>query len=393
MIQGFTGRLHLPAQHFVIGWAEQVFADDAHPQRRGRQQRELKILLGVLRLHQRRMRRAIGKHQTVHTELAIVRLITKVAAIGPADAAVGKGFADRLVGPVPDKPALQPRVLAKGLPVIGEVAEAVAHRVGVLAKDQRPLLTGQADPFFDPPFGDRRDRLVAFDAGVHRTDNIGGGGICAAALVLHRTARVVAFQPVVQRFVVAAAAGFIAQRPDDNARMVAVALYHPGDAGAEGWQPRRIVGQPIHRHHPVGFNIGFIDHVQTVAVAEFIPARRVGIVRAAHGVKVVLLHQQNVLHHIRLGDHLPAQMMMLMAVNAADQQRFTVETQQAIGNLDAAKTDVPRFGLQQFVAAPQGDHGAITVRGFRAPVRRRRHRQGEIDPFRVVAALIHRRGT
>ena len=50
------------------------------------------------------------------------------------------------------------------------------------------------------------------------------------------------------------------------------------DAGAEGWQPRRIVGQPVHRHHAVGFNIGFIDPVQTVAVAQLIPARRVGVV-------------------------------------------------------------------------------------------------------------------
>ncbi len=81
-----------------------------------------------------------------------------------------------------------------------------------------------------------------------------------------------------------------------------------------------------------------------------------------------------------------------MAVNAADQQRFAVKAQQTVGDLDAAKTDIPRLGLQQFVATPQGDHGAITVRGFRAPVRRRRYRQGEIDPFGIVAALIHRRG-
>lgn len=35
VVQGFTSRLHLPAQRFVIGLAEQVFAGDAHPQRRG----------------------------------------------------------------------------------------------------------------------------------------------------------------------------------------------------------------------------------------------------------------------------------------------------------------------------------------------------------------------
>ena len=46
--------------------------------------------------------------------------------------------------------------------------------------------------------------------------------------------------------------------------------------------------------------------------------------RAAHGVKVVLLHQQDVLHHILFGHHLAAQVMVLVTVDAADQQRFAV---------------------------------------------------------------------
>ena len=123
---------------------------------------------------------------------------------------------------------------------------------------------------------------------------------------------------------VAAAAGFVPQRPDNNRRVVAIALQHPADAGAEGRQPGRIVGKTIHRHHAVGFNIGFVNDVQAIAIAQLVPARGVWIMRAAHGVKVVLLHQQDVLHHILFGHHLAALVMVLVTVDAADQQRFAV---------------------------------------------------------------------
>lgn len=44
---------------------------------------------------------------------------------------------------------------------------------------------------------------------------------------------------------------------------------------------------------------------------------------------------------------------MFMAVDAADQQRFAVELQQAIVNFNLTKTDVPGFGFDQLIAAPQ----------------------------------------
>ena len=157
------------------------------------------------------MRAAVGEHQTVHAELAIVRFVAKITAVGPANAAVVEGFTDGLIRPVPDKPALQARIVAKCLPVISKVAEAITHRMGVFAEDQRALFPRQTDPLFDSPFRHRRNRLVAVNAGVHRADNIGGGAVGAAAFVLYRAGGIVAFQPVIHRFMVAAAAGLIPQ--------------------------------------------------------------------------------------------------------------------------------------------------------------------------------------
>ncbi len=120
----------------------------------------------------------------------------------------------------------------------------------------------------------------------------------------------------------------------------------------------------------MGFDVRLIDHVQAVAVAQLIPACGVGIVRTAHGVKVILLHQQNVLQHILFGHHLAALVVVLMAVHPADQQRFAVEQQQAVADLYPAKADVPCFSFNQLFAVPQGNHGTIAVGRFRAPLPR-----------------------
>ncbi len=100
--------------------------------------------------------------------------------------------------------------------------------------------------------------------------------------------------------------------------MVAIALYHARDALAHGRQPGGIVGEAIHRHHAMGFNIGFVDDIQAVAIAQGVPQRMVRVMGAAHGVKVILLHQQNILHHRRFVHHLTVDRMVLMTVGAAN---------------------------------------------------------------------------
>ncbi|VGP41959.1 hypothetical protein SB00175_04102 [Klebsiella oxytoca] len=102
----------------------------------------------------------------------------------------------------------------------------------------------------------------------------------------------------------------------------------------------------------MGFYIGLINDVQAVAVAQLVPAWGVWIMRAAYGVKVVLLHQQNILHHILFGNDLSALVVMLVTVDAADQQRFAVQQQQAVFDFNAAETDIPGFGLDRFISAP-----------------------------------------
>ncbi len=184
--KGFPRGLHPPVQLFIIRGAEQIFAGQADTQRVLRHQRKLEVLLRMHRFNQRRVRTAIREYQAIHAKLPIVGLIAKITAVGPANAAIVEGFGNGLIGPVPHKSSLQPGIITKRLPVIGIVTEAVAHGMRVFAQDQGPLLAGQADPFFDPPFRHRRNKQIAFDTGIHWAEDVGGGAVGAAAFILHR---------------------------------------------------------------------------------------------------------------------------------------------------------------------------------------------------------------
>ena len=89
--------------------------------------------------------------------------------------------------------------------------------------------------------------------------------------------------------------------------------------------------------------------------------------RTAHGVKVVLLHQQDILHHRLLIHDLTMQRMMLVTVNASNQQRLAVQ-QQTIFNPHLAETDIAGFCFnQRAVGGVQFNHRTIEIRDFGAP--------------------------
>lgn len=112
-------------------------------------------------------------------------------------------------------------------------------------------------------------------------------------------------------------ARFVAERPDNDTGMMTVALHHSGNPLAKGGKPNRVVRQPAHGLHAVRLDIGFVHHVKTIAIAQTIPKGGVGIMRTADGIKIILLHEQNILHHGLLVHGLPVGRAVFMAVDAA----------------------------------------------------------------------------
>ena len=90
-----------------------------------------------------RLGRPVGPDHPVRDEVAVVGLVAEVAAVGPVGRAVGPRLDEAVVPPLPDEAALQAGRGLDGVPVLGQRAVAVAHRVRVLAHDQRvPLQPG-----------------------------------------------------------------------------------------------------------------------------------------------------------------------------------------------------------------------------------------------------------
>ena len=76
-----------------------------------------------------------------------------------------------------------------------------------------------------------------------------------------------------------AVAGFVAQGPDDDARLVLVALHHADAAIDDAVQPEGVAGRhdrvvAQRRIEAVRLEIGLVQQVDAVLVAQLVPAPR-----------------------------------------------------------------------------------------------------------------------
>ena len=266
-----------------------------------------------------------------------------------------------MVLPLPDETALQTGRVLEGVPVVGERTVRVSHRVAVLAHDERPCAAPRRSVPHD-----------ALDRCVHRADHVGG---TRAALhpVLHRinrgqpaarvvlvvhgplvvdgTRRVVRAHPRCGRVVHRAVAALVAEGPHDDARVVLVALHHAGHARHDRGAVARVVAQA--RVPGVALHVRLVDHVETQFVAQVQEPRVVRVVRTAHRVHVVLLHQHDVGAHVRDRHGLAPFGMVVVAVHALDHHAGTVHEQVPALDLDPAEPRALVHGLR--LASPLVD--------------------------------------
>ena len=176
---------------------------------------ELDVLIHLPHFLGLRLDAAVGIYYAVDTEVAVGRgaVLAVVAAVCPVFTAVSGLGGKSLVYPVPNTAALQDGVFLDDVPVILEIAEAVAHGMGIFAEDERAGHFGVLCVFLDTGgtvVHGAEDVRVPFQQG---------------AFVLHGTA-VQCFQRIVGDVEVQAVSRFVAKRPGDDARMVLVALVH-----------------------------------------------------------------------------------------------------------------------------------------------------------------------
>ncbi len=311
-------------------------------------------------LPHRGLRPSIGPDHPVAHEIAVVRRLAEVAAVGPVGPAVGQGLDQAVVEPLPDEPALEPGSRFDRVPVVGEVAVAVAHRVRELAHDQRMALEAGAGVI-----DDGRDRRV------HRAGDVADALVARpvvadGALVVERPARVVAAQPGGRGVVVEAVARLVAERPEDDRRMVLVALRHPRHAIDPLREIPVVVAQGA--LEGVRFDVGLADDVHPELVGQGEEGRVVRVVRGAHGVEPELLHQDEVGMHRFDRDDPPGVLVEVVAVDAPQVDPGAVDQQVQALDLDPPEADLGGRLLDDLaIRVAQRDRQRVEVRRLRGP--------------------------
>ena len=78
------------------------------------------------------------------------------------------------------------------------------------------------------------------------------------------------------------------------------------------------------------FKVGFVHHIESKRVAEFIPPLTVGIMTGAHGIDIGLFHQADVAEHQFFGHHLTRLGVHLMTVHTTKARGNAVDEQLSV---------------------------------------------------------------
>ena len=261
------------------------------------------------------MHRPVGVHQSVHAEAALqIRLIV----LRPEVAAVQSTVPVRngVIAPLPHEAAAQLLMRVDQLPVVAHVAAGISHGVRVFAQHK-----GLLHPFPEDPFDLRRGRIhaAAYVQAVLLYPAAQRGRI--GALIVYGAA-VRALEPARRRDEVPPPSGLVAQRPHDHALPVLVPLEHPPDPvhvhplpfGIVGEQGKAVLRLRMDGGQPMRLQIGLLQHIDAVQVAQDGEKRMRRIVRRPHGVDMVAL------------EHGQIALQILEALHVAvDSHRVTVD--------------------------------------------------------------------
>ena len=332
--------------------------------------RDIEVEVLVIELDFLHLRRqlAVCKQDAVTAEVAIVRAVAEVAAVRQRIFAVAVLVPDGLVDEIPDEAALIERFLVREVRVLVHAADAVAHRMRVLAADER-LVAVLREELLDG--GDRRVHLALHVARTVVT------AIPEDVLVMDEARRVCLTEVLAHHVKVLAAAGLVAAGPDQDGRMILVALEHGFRAVEDDILPllmvirQRILDDVLLAvAHPaaVRLKVRLVDDVEAVAVAEFVDIARVRIMRAAQCIDIVLLHHDDILLNLRRICRTAAVAVELVAVRALEDDALAVELHDRAVHAEFTEADVLRDDFEQMaLCILDGDDGTIEVRLLRTP--------------------------
>ena len=258
-------------------------------------------------------------------------------------------FPNRLIDPIPDAAADERGIGVDEIPILLQVADGIAHRVSILAHDERlaramlrlkrlvflrhamcaRLLVAELAALFDP-----------LDRRIHRRVYV---RVLVAALPVDRARGINLPHRRDSIAEAVAVSSFVAHRPKGDGRIVAVehgvALVALDDRMVPLLEsPNTIFA--VTRLVPLDVCLG--DHIDAVAVAKVIPEAMVGIVASADGIDVELLEERDVLQHVVETDGAAVLGVRLVAVHALHLDRHSVHEESVADDFLLLEADLLR---------------------------------------------------
>ena len=285
------------------------------------------------------IRHTVRADKSVITEIDVTGIeAVEIASVAVNHLSALSGPAHGLVHEVPDEPPLELGILANQVPVLFETTLRVTHGVRILALYERLLILVVLAVAFAP-----------FVAGIHRAVDISFSA-CSRLFVLHGTAWVFRFHPVVGGFEVRTVSGLVAQRPEDNAGMVEAALH----IALVTFHVRLLVVGALGKGtfaiaHPMRFDVGFRHHVEAVLVAKFVPQVVVGIVAGTYCIQVKQLHDLDVLNHAFARYYIAIIGIHFVTVGTFKEHRLSVYQNLRVFQLHFAEAYFQRNHLHYFI--------------------------------------------
>ena len=304
-----------------------------------------------------RIRLTVGIDDAIAVEVVVgCRETSIVATIGPDGLACNLALATKtLVDEVPNVATLIVGGAANQIPVFLEATTRVTHGVGVLTLNEWACIAFLAIS------------LAMSIIGIHWAVNV-----ClaptACLLILTWARGVVSLHKVIGILKVLAVASFVAERPDNDGRMILQYIY--------------IMALTLNVHivetcilrkrlfaiaHSVTLNVGLSCDVNAILVTEFVPTWIVRIVAGAHSIYVELLHHLNVLNHTFHTHHITAVWVKFVAVNTLDEDGLSVDEQLLVLDFHLAETDALWDALKKFVAVVKRNVEIVEVRNLCRP--------------------------
>lgn len=206
-------------------------------------------------------------------------------------------------------------------------------------KEGAPPLRAAVDPLADP--------LDLCVIGVHARIDVGVTAV-DVALVVHEALGVARVDPLGHGGEPAPGARLVAEGPQNDGRMVLVALDHAGRPVEQCGGPALVVDRvvaPALFAEAVGLQVALVDDPQPVLVAEGEEGGVRRIVGGADGVDVVGLQQLDVAAHGFEVERAAVLRVPLVPVDALEEDRRAVDLDEAVRQLHGTEADAQRHPL------------------------------------------------